>query len=114
MAIDYKRLGIDGEDFELLCRDVLESYGAVILSEPTRGPDQKKDLVIEIISQDALGNTERVKYLVQCKHKAHSGKSVLESDIGDFRSACLLHETDGYFLITSTIPSVTVSNNLNA
>ena len=114
MAINYKNLNKDGEDFELLCRDVLESYGSEILSEPTRGPDQKKDLVIQIKSEDALGNTETSKYLVQCKHKAHSGKSVLEPEIGDFRSACLLHKTDGYFLITSTIASVTVANNLNA
>lgn len=114
MAIDYKKLSMDGEDFELLCRDVLESYGAEIISEPTRGPDQKKDLVIELESKDPLGNTEKSKYLVQCKHKAHSNKSVFEAELGDFRSACLLHDTVGYFLITSTIPSVTVANNLNA
>lgn len=114
MTINYKKLDVDGEDFELLCRDVLESYGVSIVSEPTRGPDQKKDLVIEITSQDVLGNSEKIKYLVQCKHKAHGGRSVLETDIGDFRSACLLHKTDGYFLITTTIASVTVANNLNA
>lgn len=114
MAINYKKLDVNGEDFELLCRDVLESYDALIVSEPTRGPDQKKDLVIEITSNDALGNSEKTKYLVQCKHKAHGGRSVLESEIGDFRSACLLHKTEGYFLITSTIASVTVANNLNA
>lgn len=114
MTINYKKLDVNGEDFELLCRDVLESYDALIVSEPTRGPDQKKDLVIEITSRDLLGNSEKIKYLVQCKHKAHSGRSVLEAEIGDFRSACLLHKTDGYFLITSTIASVTVANNLNA
>ncbi len=114
MALNYKNLNPDGEDFELLCRDVLESIGAKIVSEPTRGPDQKKDLIIEVESQDPLGNKSTLKYLVQCKHKAHSGKSVYENEIGDFRSACLVHKTHGYFLITSTIASTTVATNLNA
>ena len=112
MSIDFKRLSKDGEDFELLCRDLLESFGAKIISAPSRGPDQKKDLIVELESKDNIGTCESVRYLVQCKHKAHSGKSVYETELGDFRSACLSHNVQGYFLITTTIPSTTVNSNL--
>ncbi len=110
--MDFKKISKDGEDFEFFCRDLLESIGCTILSHPSRGPDGKKDILIEIESSNPLDKKERTTYLVQCKHNAHSGKSVLEKDIGDFRSACRNHGAGGYFLICSTIPSVTVSNNL--
>jgi hypothetical protein len=114
MPLEFKRINKDGDDFELLCRDVLEDLGAKILSAPSRGPDGKKDLLIEIQNKDLIGRLESTVYLVQCKHKAHSGKSVLETDIGDFRSACDNFNAKGYFLITSTFPSTTVNNSLEA
>ncbi len=112
MALDFTSLAKDGEDFELLCRDVLESRGIDILSHPSRGPDGKKDILISISQKNLLDVSEKTIFLVQCKHYAHSGKSVLEKELGDFRSACLRHGADGYFLITSSIPSVTVAENL--
>jgi hypothetical protein len=113
MNIDFSLLK-DEEDFEFLCRDILKEGGSKILSEPSRGPDRKKDLIIEISTESFLGKAEATKYLVQCKHKAVGGKSVYESELGDIRSACATHGTKGYLLITSTIPSVTVASNLEA
>lgn len=112
--MDFKRIDKDGDDFELLCRDVLENLGVKIISRPSKGPDGKKDLLIKIDSEDLIGRNESTVYLVQCKHKAHGGRSVLESDLGDWRSACDYFEAKGYFLITSTIPAISVNNSLEA
>ncbi len=110
MAIDFSQIG-SGDDFELLCRDVLKSKGVTILSNPAVGPDQGKDILIEVESEDELGTKEKHKYVVQCKHFAKSGKSVQEKDLGDIRSVCDKHDAQGYFLIASTMPSINVATN---
>jgi len=110
MAIDFSQIG-SGDDFELLCRDVLKSKGVTILSNPAVGPDQGKDILIEVESEDELGTKEKHKYVVQCKHFAKSGKSVQAIDLGDIRSVCDKYDAQGYFLIASTMPSVTVATN---
>ena len=110
MSIDFSQ--ISGEDFEYFCRDLLESLDIEILSGPSRGPDGKKDLIIRISEEDKIGRKKSYTYLVQCKKK--SKKSVYEDDLGDIRSACVTHETDGYFLITSSVLSKTVQGNFEA
>ena len=110
MSIDFTRIST-GDDFELLCRDVLKSKGINILANPAVGPDQGKDILVEVESKDELGTKEKLKYVVQCKHYAKSGKSVQESNLGDFRSICDKHNANGYFLITSTMPYVNVSSS---
>ena len=112
MPIDFSQLS--GEDFEFFCRDLLESLGSQILEGPARGPDSKKDLIIQYKIKDVIGREEQYKVLVQCKNNAKSQKSVYESDLGDIRSACKIHNTKGYLLITSTIPSVSAQNILKA
>ena len=112
--MNFKRI-VSGEQFELLCRDVLAGAGATIVSGPSRGPDQRKDLIIRIDSKDPLGISDKsITYLVQCKHKAKSERAVYQNELGDIRNACVNHETDGYFLITSTVPSVAVVTDLEA
>ena len=112
MPIDFSQLS--WEDFEFFCRDLIESYNIQILDGPARGPDRNKDLLIQYKVKDVIGREEQVKVLVQCKHNAKSKKSVYESDLKDIRSACKIHNAKGYLLITSTIPSVSVQNILNA
>ncbi len=112
MPLDFSQLS--GEDFEFFCRDLLESLGCQILEGPARGPDSKKDLIIQYKIKDVIGREEQYKVLVQCKNNAKSQKSVYESDLGDIRSACKIHKTKGYLLITSTIPSVSAQNILKA
>jgi len=112
MPIDFSILS--GEEFELLCRDLLDSLGVQIIEGPSRGPDKKKDMIIQYMVEDKIGRSQEYKLLVQCKNKATSQKAIYEKDLGDIRSACKLHNTNGYFLISSTIPSVSVQNNLKA
>lgn len=113
MAIDFTKI-VSGDDFELLCRDVLKATGAEIVSHPSVGPDGGKDIVINVKSEDILGTIENHKYVVQCKHYAISGKSVREQDLGDIRSVMDKNDAIGYILITSTMPSVTVEENFEA
>ena len=112
MPIDFSVL--TGEEFELLCRDLLDSLGIQIIDGPARGSDRKKDMIIQYTVKDKLGRLQTYKLLVQCKNKAKSQKSIYEKDLGDIRSACQIHNTNGYFLITSTIPSVNVQDILKA
>lgn len=112
MPIDFSRLS--GEEFEFFCRDLLESLGVQILEGPARGPDRKKDLIIQYKIKDVIGREKQYKFLVQCKNKAKSQKSIYESDLGDIRTACKIHDAKGYLLITTTIPSVSVQNILKA
>lgn len=112
MPIDFSQLS--GEEFEFFCRDLLESLGVQILEGPARGPDSKKDLIIQYKIKDVIGREEQYKFLVQCKNNAKSQKSVYESDLGDIRSACRIHNTTGYLLITTTIPSISVQKILKA
>ncbi len=112
MPIDFSQL--TGEEFEFFCRDLLESLGVQILEGPARGPDGKKDIIIQYKIKDVIGREKQYKLLVQCKNNAKSQKSVYESDLGDIRSSCKIHDTKGYLLITSTIPSVSAQNILKA
>ncbi len=112
--LDFKKLKEDGDDFEFLCADVLESLGNRILERPSKGPDGKKDILIEVKIDNSLGSNSRDIYLVQCKHKAHSSKSVYERELGDWRSACRMYNANGYMLITDSTISVSVANALNA
>ena len=111
--IDLKLMQ-NGEDFEFFCRDLLAGLGITILQGPSRGPDGKKDFIIQVETENAFGKIEIDKYLVQCKHKAKSNRAIYENDLGDIRSACNNNNVNGYLLITSTIPGVSVQNNLIA
>ncbi|MHA1150720.1 MAG: restriction endonuclease [Promethearchaeota archaeon] len=112
MPIDFSN--ITGEEFELFCRDLLESLGLDIIEGPARGSDRKKDMIIRYTQKDKIGRIQDYILLVQCKNKSKSQKSVYEKDLGDIRSACKLHNTNGYFLISSTVPSTSAQDILRA
>jgi hypothetical protein len=113
MDIDFKLIANE-EEFELLCRDVFEANGARIVSGPSRGPDSKKDLLVDIDVSSLVSGPKAKRYLVQCKHKAVSGKSVYENELGDTRSACVRNSANGYLLITSSVASKSVGENFDA
>ncbi len=76
MPIDFSQL--TGEEFEFFCRDLLESLGVQILEGPARGPDGKKDIIIQYKIKDVIGREKQYKLLVQCKNNA---KSDVENDL---------------------------------
>ena len=70
------------DEFELFARDFFEIAGFQIEEGPDRGPDGGRDLIVVEKRSGVLGDSD-VKWLVSCKHKAHSGNSVMEKDEED-------------------------------
>jgi hypothetical protein len=96
--------GKDRDQFELFAREFLSMKGFVILTSPDRGPDFGRDLIVEEIRTGVAGET-KVKWLVSCKHNAHSGVSVLPSVETDIRDRIETHNCSGFIGFYSSVPS---------
>lgn len=108
--LDFKELDKNGDNFELLIRELLYNKGLEVYWSG-KGPDGGKDLLcIERYQSHFKWFTRR--WLVQCKHNAHSEKAVGISDLGGIENACGLYNADGYLLVCSTFPSATVVSTL--
>jgi len=103
----------DQDTFELFARDFLEILGYEILQNPDRGADGKKDLIIQE-TRFGISNKTTIKWLVSCKHHAHSGKSVKDTDEPNILERLEVHKCDGFLGFYSTIPSTSLSTNLTA
>ena len=112
MKIDFKIL--TPEAFEFLCEEILKAKGLIIRSRPARGPDGGKDIIAIKEFQDDMGVFHKEKWLVECKHLAVSDRSVREADIGNVEARMRVHNTNRYLLITSTVVSETVKNQIEA
>jgi hypothetical protein len=108
--LDFTELSKDGNDLELLIREILLVKGYRV-KWSGKGPDGGKDLICEESRKsDFLDDNKR--WLIQCKHKAVSGSSVGISDLDDIIDSCTHHEAKGYLLVCSTIPSSKVVERL--
>ena len=105
---NFKRLPEDGEQFEALGEQLLEAMGFMVVERPSRGADAGRDILVERVLKDKIGDV-RQRVLVQCKHKAHSGKAVSDSDVGLFQNVMASFNATGYLLVTST----TVTEKIN-
>ncbi|MCI0665850.1 MAG: restriction endonuclease [Acidobacteria bacterium] len=112
MKIDFSQ--INSEDLEFLAADLLRCQGFTIESPPSRGPDQGRDIIAVRYVTDDMGVHSAERYLVQCKHFFTSGKSVRESDIGNFEAKMKQHNANRYLLITTSTVSETVKNQFQA
>jgi len=104
MRIDFTQIET-GEDFELLCEDLLQAMGFTIEAKPARGPDLGKDIIAIKTIIDDVGIPDTHRYLVECKHYAKSGRSVLERDVGNPVARMATNNCDRYLLATSTVSS---------
>lgn len=104
--LDFKELALDGLEFEQLIRELLFNKGLRIYWSG-KGPDGGKDLICVEQSGETFAATQKT-WLIQCKHKAHSGNSVGISDLDDIVDSCSQHNATGYVLATSTQPSSSV------
>lgn len=104
MAIDFTQIET-GEEFELLCEDLLKAMGFTIEAKVARGPDLGKDIIATKVVTDDVEFSETHRYLFECKHYAKSGKSVQEGDIGSPIARMGTHNCDRYVLVTSTVPA---------
>jgi hypothetical protein len=103
--------GPDRDSFELFARDVLEFVGFGILEGPDRGADGGRDLIVEEL-RTGVGGETRVRWLVSCKHKAHSGSSVTPADEPDIQDRLNTHSCTAFLGFYSTIPSSGLSTKL--
>lgn len=117
MAIKYKMLDFaeldsNGDDFELLVRELLYNKGLEVYWSG-KGPDGGRDLLCVEKYKSNFKNV-RKRWLIQCKHNAHSGNAVGINDLGSIGNACRQHNADGYILVCSTYPSSSVVTMLEA
>ena len=93
------------EAFEFFARDFFEYLGYQILSEPNRGADGEKDLVVREMRIGGGGETS-IKWLVSWKHKAHSGSSVSPTkDESNIRDRVEIAQCTGFIGFYSTLPN---------
>jgi hypothetical protein len=110
--LDFKELNKNGKDFELLIRELLFSKGYKVYWSGV-GPDGGRDLVC-IEERQSFFAPDKKRWLIQCKHNAHSGKSVGIEDLDDIVDSCTQHDATGFILACSTQPSSAVVNRLES
>lgn len=116
-VLDFKEIAqaniANGEQdsFEFFARDFFEMIGFRIISGPDRGQDGGRDLLIAEERSGVMGKTE-VKWLVSCKHKAHSGHSVLDKDEESIADRVRSHGAEGFIGFYSTIISAPLTRRL--
>jgi hypothetical protein len=117
-ALDFTEIpvptkGVQRDEFELFAQEALIALGMAIEEGPNRGPDGGRDLfAIETLNGTIC--VEKRKWLVSCKHKAHSGGSVTPTDESDISDRLKVHECDGFLGFYSTVPSSGLANKLHS
>ena len=107
----HKATGLQ-DTFEFLARDFFKTLGFDIESGPDRGQDGGRDLIVIECRKGALGLTQR-KWLVSCKHKAHSGLAVKADDEQDINDRVRSHDADGFIGFYSTLVSAPLARKLD-
>lgn len=110
--LDFQELLADGQDFELLVREIMFREGFHV-EWSGRGADGGRDLVCTEARRTILGPSSK-RWLVQCKHFAHSGRSVGIADLDEIVTSAAHHKCSGYLLACSTFPSSGVVQRLEA
>lgn len=99
------------DTFELFSRDFLKNFGYEIISEPNRGRDGGKDLIVQE-TRIGIGGKTYIKWLVSCKHKAHSGQSVTAEDETRISDRLKAHGCNGFIGFYSTLPNSSLTDVL--
>src|SRR5215213_887573 len=101
----------DQDTFELFAREFLEMIGYQILSGPDRGSDGGRDIIVQEM-RTGVGGTTYIKWLVSCKHKAHSGTSVVLADEQNILDRVTTHGCHGFIGFYSTVPASSLTKML--
>lgn len=105
-VLNFTELERDGIKFEQLIREMFVRSGYEVHWTGV-GPDRGRDLVVTENASGGLSNFSR-KWLISCKHKAHSNTSVGINDVSDIGDACRAVGADAFFLACSTQPAASV------
>lgn len=103
------------DEFELFARDFFAYLGYKIISEPDRGQDGGKDILIQE-SRIGIGGETKLLWLVSCKHFAHSNsgksKAVGVDDEINVSDRIKSNRCDGFIGFYSTIASSGLTQKL--
>ena len=99
------------DTFELFTRDFLQYLGYRIVSDPDRGPDGKKDMIVDEVIPGIMSEYT-IRWMVSCKHYAHSGASVRDIDEPNITERLKQHNCQGLMGVYSTLPSTSLSGLL--
>jgi hypothetical protein len=110
--IDLREINQDGEVWEQFAEDFLSSAGLSTESPPDRGADGGKDiLMLERVSGPM--HTEAFRWLVSCKHTAHSGTAISEvTHENNILERVKAFRADGFLGFYSTLPTAGLNNRL--
>lgn len=117
MILDFKEIpqankgGGLQDTFELFARDFLVFLGYHIIEDPDRGADGKRDLIVEE-RVNGISDDFSFRWLVSCKHYAHSGTAVKDTDEINIRERLEQHNCDGFMGMYSTLCSTGLSGVL--
>jgi hypothetical protein len=115
--LDFKEISqgnvADGkqDSFELFAREFVEKLGYKVISGPDRGSDGGRDIIVQE-ERIGPGGSSYVKWLVSCKHHAHSGKSVGTNQEINIVDRLKEHDCSGFIGFYSTIPSSALTTRL--
>lgn len=102
------------DTFELFAQEFFKNLGFKIIKGPSRGADNGKDLIIEESIQGKLDESEsKIRWLVSCKHKAHSGNSVKPEDETHLLERLVTHGCNGFIGFYSTLASTGLDTFIN-
>ena len=116
-VIDFKEISEahvasgDQDSFEMFARDFFDYLGYKIVGNPDRGADGGKDFMVEE-KRVGVGGESYVRWLVSCKHKAHSGSSVKPTDESNIRDRVEANGCCGFIGFYSTLPSSGLARNI--
>lgn len=108
--LDFKEIPIantgkgDQDTFELFARDFFHALGFEIEENPSRGADGGKDIIVIEPLEGKIKSTKR-RWIVSCKHYAHSKKSVSDKDEIDILGRTRKFKAQGFIAFYSRIPS---------
>lgn len=110
--IPSAKSGEAGQDlWALFAREFFACMGVEVVEGPDRGPDSGRDLILVEKRIGTLGRGQH-RWVVSCKHHAHSRKSVSDSEETDVIGRVRKFNANGFIVFYSTLPSAGLANTL--
>ncbi len=115
--VDFREIpsskgGVEGQDtWALFAREFFDAIGVKAEEGPDRGPDSGRDLILVERRIGTLGMGQQ-RWLVSCKHYAHSGQSVPNNEEVDVIGRLRKFKADGFIAFYSTLASSELSRSL--
>ena len=116
-AVDFREIPSDGYKFQDLITHVFnvskDALGVERYDPSGKGPDGGVDGRLYVWGNRHFSSIPE-KWLVQCKHNAHSGRAVSLPDLGaSMVDLCMTERACGFLVVTSTTAAVSLKNAID-